>query len=42
MKEHGIGARGIDLNDAMVDVCRDQGLDATVADVLSPMLRIWV
>ncbi len=35
LKEHGIGARGIDLNEAMVDVCRDQGLDATVADVLS-------
>jgi 2-polyprenyl-3-methyl-5-hydroxy-6-metoxy-1,4-benzoquinol methylase len=33
--EHGISARGIDLNEAMVDVCRDQGLDATVADVLS-------
>ena len=25
-------ARGIDLNEAMVDVCRDQGLSATVAD----------
>lgn len=33
--EHGITARGIDLNEAMVDVCRDQGLDASVADVLS-------
>jgi O-antigen chain-terminating methyltransferase len=33
--EHGIHARGIDLNEAMVDVCRDQGLDATAADVLS-------
>ena len=35
LKEQGVGARGIDLNDSMVDVCRDQGLDATVADVLS-------
>jgi SAM-dependent methyltransferase len=33
--EHGISARGIDLNTAMVDVCRDQGLNASVADVLS-------
>jgi O-antigen chain-terminating methyltransferase len=33
--EHGIRARGIDLNEAMVDVCRDQGLTADVADVLS-------
>jgi 2-polyprenyl-3-methyl-5-hydroxy-6-metoxy-1,4-benzoquinol methylase len=35
LQEHGISARGIDLNQAMVDVCRDQGLTATVADVLS-------
>ena len=35
LEEHGVGARGIDLNEAMVDICRDQGLHATVADVLS-------
>jgi 2-polyprenyl-3-methyl-5-hydroxy-6-metoxy-1,4-benzoquinol methylase len=38
LAEHGIDARGIDLNQAMVDVCRDQGLNATVADLL-PHLR---
>jgi 2-polyprenyl-3-methyl-5-hydroxy-6-metoxy-1,4-benzoquinol methylase len=32
--EHGVRARGIDLNGAMVDVCRAQGLDATTADAL--------
>jgi O-antigen chain-terminating methyltransferase len=35
LREHGIGARGIDLNEAMVDICRDQGLDASTADVLT-------
>ena len=29
LREHGIGARGIDLNDAMVDVCRDRGSTPT-------------
>jgi len=38
LAEHGVDARGIDLNPAMVDVCRDQGLNATVADLL-PYLR---
>jgi len=38
LAEHGVSARGIDLNQAMVDVCRDQGLNATVADLL-PYLR---
>ena len=38
LAEHGVRARGIDLNEAMVDVCRDQGLSATVADLL-PYLR---
>jgi SAM-dependent methyltransferase len=33
--EHGISARGIDLNAAMVDVCREKGLDATNADALT-------
>ena len=38
LDEHGVSARGIDLNQAMVDVCRDQGLQAAVADLL-PYLR---
>jgi 2-polyprenyl-3-methyl-5-hydroxy-6-metoxy-1,4-benzoquinol methylase len=35
MRDHGISARGIDLNQAMVEVCREQGLDATAADALA-------
>jgi SAM-dependent methyltransferase len=34
LKEHGISARGVDINGAMVGVCRDQGLDATEGDAL--------
>jgi SAM-dependent methyltransferase len=35
LREQGIRARGIDVNRAMVDACRDAGLDATHADALS-------
>ena len=35
LREQGIPARGIDINSSMVDVCRQQGLDATEADALS-------
>lgn len=35
LKSEGVTARGIDLNSAMVDVCRAQGLDASNADALS-------
>jgi SAM-dependent methyltransferase len=35
LRENGVTARGIDLNGAMVDVCRQRGLDATTADALS-------
>ena len=35
LKEHGITARGIDINGSMVDVCRQQGLEATEVDALS-------
>ena len=35
LREQGVTGRGIDLNDAMVDVCRQKGLDATKADALS-------
>lgn len=33
-REHGIGARGIDLNGAMVDACRERGLSAETADAV--------
>jgi SAM-dependent methyltransferase len=35
LREKGVSARGIDLNDAMVAVCLDQGFDATKADALA-------
>ena len=35
LRERGVSGRGIDLNDAMVEVCRDKGLEATKADALS-------
>jgi SAM-dependent methyltransferase len=35
LRESGITARGIDLNDAMVAVCREKGFEATKADALS-------
>jgi 2-polyprenyl-3-methyl-5-hydroxy-6-metoxy-1,4-benzoquinol methylase len=38
VREKGISARGIDLNDEMVAVCRERGLDATVADALGYLL----
>jgi SAM-dependent methyltransferase len=35
LRERDVSGRGIDLNDAMVEVCREKGLDATKADALS-------
>ena len=35
LRERGIGARGIDVNGAMVDVCREHGLEASEADALA-------
>jgi O-antigen chain-terminating methyltransferase len=35
LREQGVTGRGIDLNDAMVDVCQEKGLDATKADALT-------
>ena len=34
LRDDGVGARGIDLNESMVAVCREKGLDASVADAL--------
>jgi SAM-dependent methyltransferase len=34
LREHGVGARGLDLNHEMVEVCRTQGLDAVEGDAL--------
>lgn len=35
LRDAGITARGIDLNNSMIEVCRGKGLDATRADALS-------
>jgi SAM-dependent methyltransferase len=35
LQEHGITGHGIDINSAMVDVCREKGLDAVEADALA-------
>jgi len=35
LRESGVSAGGIDLNDAMVAVCREKGFEATKADALS-------
>ena len=37
LREHGIPARGVDLNPAMVEVCREQGLDASTGDALAAL-----
>ena len=34
LQERGVRARGIDVNDSMVDVCLQKGLDASKADAL--------
>jgi SAM-dependent methyltransferase len=39
LKERGVPARGIDINDSMVDVCREHGLDAESADALAYLRR---
>jgi O-antigen chain-terminating methyltransferase len=35
LRDSGVSASGIDLNDAMVAMCRDKGFEATKADALS-------
>ncbi len=35
LRARGISGRGVDLNDEMVAVCRDRGLDATTMDALA-------
>jgi SAM-dependent methyltransferase len=34
LRDHGVGARGLDLNHEMVETCRAQGLDAVEGDAL--------
>jgi O-antigen chain-terminating methyltransferase len=40
LRENGVRARGIDLNDAMVAVCREHGLEAAKDDALSYVRRL--
>jgi SAM-dependent methyltransferase len=35
LRENGIDGRGVDINEAMVEVCRSQGFDVTRTDALS-------
>ena len=35
LREHGISARGVDINETMVGICRRQGLDVVTADALA-------
>lgn len=39
LRDAGIRARGVDVNGAMVDVCRQQGLDAEQADAVAHLTR---
>jgi len=39
LRARGIGARGLDLNHEMVEVCRARGLDVTESDVVSYLER---
>ena len=40
LSSRGIGARGIDLNPEMVEVCRARGLDVTRADAVGYLSRV--
>ena len=40
LKERGVSARGIDINDSMIDVCREHGLEAESADALAYLMRM--
>jgi SAM-dependent methyltransferase len=40
LQANGISARGVDLNDAMVGFCRDQGLDASHGDALTYLKQL--
>lgn len=38
LREHGISARGVDINHEMAAICRERGLEATAGDALSYLL----
>jgi O-antigen chain-terminating methyltransferase len=40
LQENGVTARGIDVNQAMVDVCHERGLEAKVGDALGYMASL--
>jgi O-antigen chain-terminating methyltransferase len=37
LEQNGIKARGIDLNEQMIEICRDKGLDCERADILETL-----
>jgi len=40
LRDRGVGARGVDVNPAMVEVCRGKGLQAETADALAYLQRL--
>jgi SAM-dependent methyltransferase len=40
LRDRGVGARGIDINPAMVEVCRGKGLQAETGDALAYVQRL--
>lgn len=39
LRQHGVGARGVDTNDGMVQLCRERGLDVEQGDALGYLER---
>ncbi|MFO7981438.1 MAG: class I SAM-dependent methyltransferase [Candidatus Aminicenantes bacterium] len=37
LQQNGIGARGIDINEQMIETCKDKGLDCDKADILETL-----
>ncbi len=37
LQDNGVPARGIDVNEQMVDICRDKGLDCRKADIMETL-----
>lgn len=40
LKENGIEAEGVDINEQMIDICRDKGLNCRKADILDTLASL--
>ena len=40
LRDHGLAARGVDLNEAMVELCRGLGLDAAAGDAIEHLRAV--